>query len=588
VPRAWTILFSVAALGIGGAVLYANRSDAHGDDPWALAERSFASGDFRAAARQYEDFVARQPGSPLAPQALYQAAFIYADDARRRDDAIRTYRRLADEFPHHALADEALRHVGDLLLEDHQYAEAIRAYQDAVHRSAGSDRSAAAAAEVRIGEALFRSGDGPGTRSRCLGVLRRYPQCGHQRAEALNLLALTARRLEDSPRTALQRYEQLLREYPDSRYAPQAERQISALRRELGLPATPGGRPVGIRGRSVLVKLPTRSPSGEVFEDTGMLECLRVLLAARGVHVSLAKLAGWSGQAFAFYYDASDRHCGAGLMPPGEPERLAKDLGFRGCSLSMERSPERAWDRVARCLSDGQAVLTPASIVTPADWVLITGYDAASNRVGFYTTSGARRTATLDKLLRSLWAPEDCPGLGPRAGDGSHEIPLFVLGPGPVSREPGPALSPAVRRAISLCREHEEWGLRGGLSAWDELARDMAQVGGSGCTAAEAAGLGAWCASHLPQLTASRRQAAGFLRAWAASAAPGQRKHLELAARHYEGSARHLAGLAKAFNAALERRQSPGQPARPEVIVKRAAAEERAALRELEAVAEAP
>lgn len=587
-PRAWTILFSVAAIGIGGALLYANRSDAHGEDPWVQAERSFSAGDLRAAARQYEAFVARHPDSPWAAQALYQAAFIYADDARRRDDAIRTYRRIADEFPHHPLADEALRHMGDLLLEDHQYAEAIRAYQDAVHRSAGSDPAASAAAEVRIAEALFRSGDGPGARLRCLAILRRYPRCGHQRAEALNLLALTALQLEDSPRTALQRYEQLLCEYPDSRYAPQARRQVTALRQELGLPAVTADRTEATRGRSLRVELPTRSPSGEAFKDTGMLECLRVLLAASGVHVSLTKLSGWSGRAFAFYYAATDRRRGAGLMPPGEPEGLARSLGFRHCALTIERSPERAWDRVVRSLSDGQAVLTRAGVVSPADWVLITGYDAATDRVGFHTTSGARRTVPLDQLLGALWAPEGGPGMGARSDDGSREIPLFVLGRRPASSQPAPSLAPAIRQAIALGRAHDDWGLRGGLSAWTELAHDMARVGGSGCTDAEAAELGAWCESDLPRLTASRREAADFLRTWAASATPVARKHLESAARHYDGVARHLAGLEAAFRAALEHRPSASQLARPEVVVTRAAAEERAALRELEAVVEAP
>jgi len=586
-PKRLTLAAILAVLCLGAVLLHAGRPDRSADQFYERANRSFGNGDYGSALAQYDDFIAQFPTSPKVPDALYQMGFVYANQVRQPERALKVYRQIADDYPKHPLADDALRHVADLLVEDGDYDGAIRTCQEIVDEFGEENKPLAAQAEKRIADALFRSGNGPSTRRQCERILRCYPDQRLTCAESLALMAEVTIKLDSPPdyAEAYERYSQLLTDYPDSHLAEEAKRNTAWLENELAHSGQPpsdradkaDGRKPTVEGGLTLVPLPKTASQGERFEDAGLLDAARVVLAYKGTELSRPKLAGWSGEAFAFYYSSGDRRDGADVCDEHPLVLLGRGLGFEDCQLLEERSADNAWARAQQYLDRGEPVITPMAAFSPPDWGIIMGYDRTSDEVLVYTSSADRRSYSRSKFL-SIWGSDLCPSPRLRGKSRMGGYPMVVLGSRTKSFSAAVLVQSALRRAVDVAERGEQGGYRCGAAAFAELADDMRRVGTNELTEHDLDELEGWCGRGLSKLIESRRDAARFLRMWTSLYSGKAQSALESAASVYDEEVRTLGLLRDAFKAARADVGGNEKASRPERIVEAAARLEQTAV----------
>lgn len=192
------------------------------------ADAYFANNQFRLAETAYRRALTEFPDSALTPQVLLQVA---ESQARGRDyaGAEQTLEELRKRFPADPLAVRAIFRLAGLREEQGGWQDAVRLYDQLLTAPVGS--AAHGEALVRSGVARYRGGDFQGALDRFERVLREQPdspyaeQAFHLRARCLHLLGQSRR--------AVQVAQQFLERYPASAAVPEvqfwlAEQQFNA------------------------------------------------------------------------------------------------------------------------------------------------------------------------------------------------------------------------------------------------------------------------------------------------------------------------------------------------------------------------
>lgn len=192
------------------------------------ADAYFANNQFRLAESSYRRVLSEFPASALAPQVLLQIA---ESQARGREfaGAEQTLEEVRRRFPSDPLAVRATFRLAGLREEQGRWSDAVALYDQIL--AAYADASARGEALVRSGLARYHGGDFQGALDRFERVLREQPespyaeQAFHLRARALHLLGQTRR--------AVQVAQQFLERYPSSSAVPEvqlwlAEQQFNA------------------------------------------------------------------------------------------------------------------------------------------------------------------------------------------------------------------------------------------------------------------------------------------------------------------------------------------------------------------------
>ncbi len=144
---------------------------------YQLAWASAQQGNVPEAKRQFEQYLARQPGSELAPDVIFwlgEQALL----ERQFDAARRHFLRIADEFSNSELADDAVYWIGQSYAEQDRSSDAVEQFRALIDRYPGSPLVPEAA--LAIGSIHDAAGRRTEAVEQWQWVIDRYPQTRFQ------------------------------------------------------------------------------------------------------------------------------------------------------------------------------------------------------------------------------------------------------------------------------------------------------------------------------------------------------------------------------------------------------------------------
>lgn len=548
--RTLTILAIVFVIAAGvGTFSYANWMHDRGEKLFLQAEAEDNRGQYRSAADLYEALVLRYPSSSRVDDALFRLGFLYANLLNDPDRSLNAYRQLLELTPKSPLADEALAKIAELRLEAQDVAGATRTYQEIIQRFS-DDPGIVAQTYLRMARVFYRQGDADGADRACQAVLR-VQAPPENLAEAQYLLAQITEKLRRDPKTALEMYKRMVKDYPNSYFAPEAESRIRSVEEETAA--------IQEATRSSAVYLPIRVEPAEaaLYSDTGLIEALRVLMAQQDVEISSVKLMGFSGEAFKFFYNAQDRLGGVDVYASGPLKRVALALGFNSARLRYAPTAEAAWKAAKEALDQGYAVMT-TFVLPPPNWAVLVGYDEGTSEVRIFSPQKKYQAYSLEDF-QARWATPFCPGLRIGGQARPRGYPIFVLGRRSSSQPAASVVRQVLEEAVKTARAEALGGFATGSAAFTALADDLEKLDARQLSQEDIRQLDDWFGYPLNRLLAARRAAQQFLPLWAGSFGGG-RAHIEKAAALYGQSAQDITAL----NAAFEAARSGRAPADPE------------------------
>lgn len=188
-------------------------------------------------------FWMRQQQDRAAEDLLHQGMRTFAErpvgqQQTEFQKAIEVFRKVAAEYPRTAAAPQAVYMLGNALSELHDWEGAARAYQDFLSRY-GDRQILAPLVYQRLGYAYLAQGkvdEAEKTFSTIL-KLEGAPNRDHALYELAQLIELTR------PKEALARYQDLIKQFPQSPYAQEAAVRVKTL--EARESATPPAPPTG-------------------------------------------------------------------------------------------------------------------------------------------------------------------------------------------------------------------------------------------------------------------------------------------------------------------------------------------------------
>jgi len=347
------------------------------------------------ALRHYVILSTHHPESYYAPLSLERQAAILASlgrptgNAAQLRQAMDIYGKLAQTYPESSRAADALLSAGAIALTDlRKPGEAKKWYSQVLERFPNS-REFASQAMVKLGRIALQERDREGAQTWFQRVLQRYPQLADRGAEAqyhLGVAYETLWRDAQHKQWAKNAYEATFKRYPQSVYAADARERLGLL-----FYVDSARQPLV---RRVLIDVPPLPSAGESSrESAGLLNALRVVLAARGLEVDEAILRGWSLQPFRSALDTQN------------PERVIKPLqsswqnivsaaGLRYAPLSGGKESE--------ALRDLQSELDMARppLIFHGKWSLAVGYDSSRSQVFLQNTGSSLETLSTRELAQ--------------------------------------------------------------------------------------------------------------------------------------------------------------------------------------------
>ncbi|MFQ6133897.1 MAG: tetratricopeptide repeat protein [Armatimonadota bacterium] len=488
-----------AALGLVVAGLGCSSKD---ERLYRRAETLFNERSYRLAAEAYREAADQGPGSAFGDNALYKLAFIQREYLEDAEGAIGTYRRLAQEYPDSAFADDALMKVGAIYVRQGDAARAVSAYQEVISQFEKRPR-VCARAQLAIAGLLY-SQSKPEAIEAARVVLRKYGQSERECAQAQLLLARALQDIEEDPEAAVQEYEKLVADYPDSRQAAEAKQAIGLI--YYGIKAEEAKKPRA-KWEQPAKRLPvsaTYRPPGASFA-AWLVEPLRAALKQQGGDYTSAFLLGVSGCAFQFFYSAQDRQAGWAVFPENPIIVTCETLGF-ACSSIASEDPDAGYMRLRQSIIEGTPVITEYNL-PPRQWLLVTGFDDEQEQVYILPggASSARAVALAD--FQGRWSTAGGAGLPSPA-----PFAQFAVGKRVKSVDAAATARTCLRRAAAHLRGQPVFGIPGGFAAYEALLRDLREHAAElEAIPEDAADLAAWGQRPLEGLRANRRSAAAFL-----------------------------------------------------------------------------
>lgn len=363
-------------------------------DPAALhfhrAQKLQVAGQSQAALRLYALIVSSLPDSSYAPLSLMQQGEILTSQARRSGDemryreALEVYEMLAEKYPSHSLAGEALIAAAEIATNDLQNTKKAAAlYKHLLKKYPGSPEYASEAT-LRLGRIALQENDGENAQKYFSQVLKKYTRFAERSAEAQYHLGITLETLQGNQSAARSAYEATIKNWPHSRWAGNAKERLGLL-----FYSSSDARPA----RRVLLETETMP----ALKGDQQLDILKLLLAARGLEVGEAVIRGWSLAPFRVGYFPQS----AGKTVPHREEfsTIAANVG-----LVYERKTETEAARAYKQLRD-ELDIGHAPFVRLDEWALVTGYDSAQDEIYLLYPGGKQETLE-GKVLSEKWKKE--------------------------------------------------------------------------------------------------------------------------------------------------------------------------------------
>ncbi len=228
-----------AAVGLSG--LLVGLSGCSVNSPkrrYVLAEKLWADGKYRASVAEFDRVTAKDPKGELGLQALYRSAMTQSLYLDQHAEAIRKFRTYAEASAYNPKAEDAKRQVGDILFSRlERFPEAITHYRSLI--AEGRDTTALPEFRLRLAKSYFYVWQFSDALAQYQELIRLFP--GTPQAErAAFEIGVThytqgeRSRAEDGAfLRAIDSYQRFLKDYPQSRWAPEARFGIGASLEEL-------------------------------------------------------------------------------------------------------------------------------------------------------------------------------------------------------------------------------------------------------------------------------------------------------------------------------------------------------------------
>jgi outer membrane protein assembly factor BamD (BamD/ComL family) len=538
-PRAAaTVTISLAAVLLSAGLLRALLPDPI-RSLFLKAQKLETAGQWSLALRHYAVLTSSHPESYYAPRALERQAAILASlgrptgDPKRLREAMEIYGRLAETYPESSQAGDALLAAGSIALTDlRSSAEAKKWYSQVLERFPNS-REFAPEAMVKLGRIALQQKDREAAQMWFQRVLQRYPQLTERCAEAQYHLGVAYETLwpdAEHKQWARNAYEATFKRYPQTVYAADAKERLGLL-----IYGDSARQPTV---RRVLIDVPPIPAATQPSDkDGGLLDALRVVLAARGIEVDEAVLRGWSLQPFACALD------------PKRPERVARPIGSAWQNIVANAGllyAPLSGGREKEALADLQTEIDSARppLIFHGRWSLAVGFDSSRNQVFLQNAGAQLETLSTRELAQtwkqpapiggpfamiSFWARGERPRLAPEARRSGAQARLAAT-PTPKALDAAPAPAPtatptplprlntptyiyelpalserdahrrALRRAVSLLKRPRQGDLLLNSEALSHLARELRLCASAPASVAQAEGT---AEPQLPELEAA-------------------------------------------------------------------------------------
>jgi outer membrane protein assembly factor BamD len=217
------------------------------DEWFDLGQRELARGKYTKAEEAFSKFLEQHPQDRRRPEALIGLAdAMYGD--KRYEEAKFQYRRFLELFP--ASSEAAKAQFNSALCSFHRMKtidrdqsttqEAVQEFQRLIQFYPRSpyiaqaeeklveSRERLAAYELHVGRFYYRQAAYPAAIGRFEGLLKAYPEVSF--ADEVLFLLGNAHERSDHPQEATMAFDEIVKRYPQSRYASQAKARLVSLR----------------------------------------------------------------------------------------------------------------------------------------------------------------------------------------------------------------------------------------------------------------------------------------------------------------------------------------------------------------------
>lgn len=499
---------------------------------YQVAERMFAQGKLDLAAAEYERMVDDHPRDPLCADAHYKLAYLKRTHGDDPDGAAECYLKLASEYGSSRYADDALlwvawigRSQGDI--------ERVRGAINRLEAEHADQPAVCARARVQLALGLLEA-ESPDAKVAAELILKRYPSQPRQCAQAQLILARAIQRIDGDATKALEQYEQVIKLYPDSMSAVEAQREIGW--HAYMTPPTP--EPEAPPPKTKLVKGVAPFAQGpQPGMRTLTLEALRSLVKHGGTDADISTLMALSGAAFQFVYSPTNRSMGAAVFATRPFETVADSYGYLH-RQDASSSPDEAIVGLCQALDRDRPVIVPYA---GRGWVIVVGYDEGKKQVIFLQAGAASQRSATYAAFAGEWK---------KACDqwGQAMPPFFQFSLGLQQSKPTAAdlVRAAASRGVYLWERTNVLDAPAGAAAYEALAADL-EAHASDFVPDDTEDLASWAGEPLSVLRDGRRAAAQFLRAKAPALAPEHQAQAVAAADAYGALDAKLAALATSF-----------------------------------------
>jgi len=429
------------------------------------AEAFLAQGQFEMAAEEYLRLAREYERSPLADDAIYKLAYIYAEEMEEPTVALVQYRALADNYPSSPYADDALMRIMTIQREVLKDPQAVERTCEELCLRYEDAPALCARGRLEVARAWFEAGEFEKAMKAATELMASFPRQRRECANAALLMARAASGMGREQTEVEKLYERVIEQYPDTHAAAMAKRSIGLIywgHRE----QQQQERAEEMRRRSRVIEgvPPHAAQSGEVLQA---LSAMRAALAHRGVTLSLEEMIALSGAAFETVFDPKRPELGQRVMDRSPFEVLADQLGFAH-NIWSGPTAEQAFETAHQALLQGYPVLI--RLGSSPRWVLLTGYIMAEDRVLYLPPGRDSHVASSREQFLDAWRAGSAGGSGVAGQQPFHQFSL-----GARLREPERAdvLRSAIRRAATVMRLQTIVHVPAGTGAWEAVGRHL-------------------------------------------------------------------------------------------------------------------
>jgi len=188
------------------------------------------TGEYQEAKDTFVSLIAAYPESPVAGEAQFYLAELYEEKLDNPDEAVANYRVLVETYPDNKYAVESLKRVAEIMQDKERYEESIASYHQIFELYPKNEYTPEALLEI---ENIYRKR--MENYEKAIEILKLYAGQYPQREDAAEHLYDAAELYADdlnNKQAAIDTYTEVIKNFPNSKYAEKAKDSIEDLREE--------------------------------------------------------------------------------------------------------------------------------------------------------------------------------------------------------------------------------------------------------------------------------------------------------------------------------------------------------------------